>query len=140
MTCVGIVGGLELMSHHALDLSKDEVIEMTEIALRSAQRLRGEIDDILQYLRAPTLARSGRGFHLPELQSLVAEIASGLGLQAATVALQEGLEDTRLALSRQAVESIFWEILRTEEIPSAHARRRSTRVLSPGSSPGRTTV
>ncbi len=119
---VGIVGGLELMSHHALDLSKDEVTEMTEIALRAAQRLRGEIDDILQYLRAPTLARAGRGFHLPELQSLVAKIASGLELPAATVALQEGLEDTRLALSRQAVELILWEILEnSRKFHPAHA-------------------
>ena len=119
---VGIVGGLELMSHHALDLSKEDVIEMTDIALRAAQRLRGEIDDILQYLRVPTLARSGQGFPLPELQPLVAKIASGLGLQAARVALPEGLEDTRVAFSRQAVESILWEILEnSKKFHPAHA-------------------
>jgi signal transduction histidine kinase len=108
---VGIVGGLELMSHHALDLSKEDVVEMTGIALRAAQRLRGEIDDILQYLHAPALARSGGGFRLSELSPLAAGIAAGLGLEAVTVSVPEGLGETLVALSRQAVESILWEIL-----------------------------
>jgi DNA-binding response OmpR family regulator/anti-sigma regulatory factor (Ser/Thr protein kinase) len=108
---VGIVGGLELLAQHVLDLSQEEVTEMTQIALRAAQRLRGEIDDILQYLRAPAIARAGQGLPLSELQPLVAEVASGLGLEAAPVALPEALETAQVVLSRRAVESMLWEML-----------------------------
>ncbi len=107
---VGIIGGLELITAHGADLSNAEVVEFSEIALKGAQRLRGEIDDILQYLTASLLAR-GEGFRLAQLPAVVADIAAGLTLYAVTVTGHESLVDARLGLAEPGVESILWEVL-----------------------------
>ena len=108
---VAIMGGLELLTAHAADLSSAEVLEFSQIALHGAQRLRAEIDDILQYLNVPALARGGEAFRLSQLQAVVAEIAADLTLASVTVTGHESLGEARVALSRQGIESILWEVL-----------------------------
>lgn len=108
---VGIIGGLELITAHGPQLSSGEVAEFSEIALKGAQRLRAEIDDILQYLTASSLARGGGGFALAKLPSVVAEVAAGLELKAVTVTGHAGLGDARLTLAPHGIESVLWEIL-----------------------------
>jgi signal transduction histidine kinase len=108
---VGIVGGLELLAQHAPRLSSADVTHYAQIALKGAQRLRSEIDDILQYLSAPALAQGGVAFRLGDLAGMVDEIGTTLGLKSVGVSGQEELGDARTALSREGAETILWEIL-----------------------------
>jgi DNA-binding response OmpR family regulator len=108
---VGIMGGLELLAHHSEDLSSAEVAEFAQIALKGAQRLRGELEDILQYLSVPAIARAGTGFPLAQLPAVITEISHTLALENATVSGQESLGDARATLSQQGLESILWEVL-----------------------------
>jgi signal transduction histidine kinase len=119
---VGIMGGLELLAHHADDLSSGEVAEFSQIALKGAQRLRGELEDILQYLSVPAIARAGAGFPLAQLPVVVTEIGNTLGLEDLTVSGHEGLGDTQITLSQQGIESILWEVL--ENAKKFHPEQR----------------
>jgi DNA-binding response OmpR family regulator/nitrogen-specific signal transduction histidine kinase len=108
---VGIIGGLELLTQHAAGLSGAEVAKFANISLQGAQRLRGEIEDVLQYLNAPAMAKLGEGFALDQLPGVVAAIAASLQLERVSVSGEASVSGARAVLSRQAVESILWEIL-----------------------------
>jgi two-component system cell cycle response regulator len=107
----GVLNGLELLTLQASELSRAEVADFSEMAFRGAQRLHGEIEDILQYLEAPGLAQPDAGFNLSQLQPIVAEISADLGLKSVSVSGQKGLGEARVLLSQRAVELVLWEIL-----------------------------
>jgi CheY-like chemotaxis protein len=106
-----MVGSLEVMARHSSQLSSEEITDFAEMALRNVKRLHSQVEDILQYLSIPDLARSGTGFNLSQLQPMVAEIRTHLGLETVTVSGQETLGDAHVPLSPQAFELILWEIL-----------------------------
>jgi signal transduction histidine kinase len=106
-----VLCGLELLASEAPELSRAEVADFSEGAFQGAQRLRGEIEDILQYLEAPGLAQPSAGFRISQLQPMVAQISADLGLKSVTVSGQEGLDDARVVLSQQTVELMLLEIL-----------------------------
>jgi signal transduction histidine kinase len=106
-----VLGGLELLASPASELSSAEVADLLEMALQAAQRLHGEIEDILQYLEVPGLVQRGIGFNLSQLQPIVAEISADLGLKSVSVSGQEGLGEARVVLSQRPIELVLWEIL-----------------------------
>jgi two-component system cell cycle response regulator len=93
-----VLNALEILGRHVQRLSPDEIGELSKRAFSGAQRLRSEMEDVLQYLKAPTLATSGNGFELAQLEPVVQKISAELALPAVT-------------LSAQAMESLLWEIL-----------------------------
>jgi K+-sensing histidine kinase KdpD len=99
------------MAQHASTLSTDEVTEFSEMALKSVQRLHGEIEDILQYLSTRSMGKPGEGFNLSHLQSVVSRISENLELKSVPVSVQENLNDVWVLLSQRAVELVLWEIL-----------------------------
>jgi signal transduction histidine kinase len=106
-----MVTSLELLAKFGPKLPDDEIVETAEKALAGMKRLHGEIEDVLQYVSAPSLARPGEGFSLSQLQPLMAEISANLGLESVTVSGHEGLENGRILLSRQGIELALWEVL-----------------------------
>jgi signal transduction histidine kinase len=108
---LGMQGSLEILSRHAAKLTSEEVAEMSSRALRGVQRLQGQIDDIVQYLTAPSLAQPEASFNLALLPAVVTEISADLGLQQVRVSEQHELDEVRIALSQQAVELMLREIL-----------------------------
>ncbi|GAB4428319.1 MAG: response regulator [Anaerolineae bacterium] len=108
---LGMQGSLEILTRHAAKLTADEVAEISGRALRAAQRLQGQIDDIVQYLTAPGLVRPETSFDLALLPTLAVEIGADLGLQNVRVSGQQELDEAHIALSRQAVELMVREIL-----------------------------
>ncbi len=108
---VGILGSLEFLARRLPKLSQPEIQEFTEIAFISSQRLHSEIEDILQYLKAPGMAGLGTRCEMSQIPSIVDQIAKELGLTSMTVSVEEGLHDLCLVLSQRAVELILWEIL-----------------------------
>jgi CheY-like chemotaxis protein/anti-sigma regulatory factor (Ser/Thr protein kinase) len=108
-----IVSSLDFLAqHYRAELSNVEVAELFEVALKSGQRLRREIEDVLQYVRdLPVLARPGKAFSLSQLQSMLAKISTELDLEFVSVSYQQCPGDARVLLSQQAVELVLWEIL-----------------------------
>ncbi len=118
---LGMQGSLEILARHAAKMTSEEVAEMAARALRGAQRLQGQIDDIVQYLTAPSLAKAEASFNLALLPLVVSQVSADLGLKSVTVSGQQELDEAYLALSQQAVELILHEIL--ENAQKFHPRQ-----------------
>ncbi len=109
---VPILGVLEMaVDRTTWDLSSDDAVNMLSMALRGAERLYGEIEDIMQYAQMPTLAHSEGGFPLSQFEPLMAEISAGLELKAVNLHAPDDVKDAEVALPRQAIEVIAWEVL-----------------------------
>ncbi|MBI1881068.1 MAG: PAS domain-containing protein, partial [Chloroflexi bacterium] len=108
---IGMQSSLEILARHAAKLTSEEVADMSSRALQSVQRLQGQIDDIVQYLTAPSLAQAEASFNLALLPLVVNEISADLGLKQVMVINQKELDEVHIALSQQAVELIIREIL-----------------------------
>ncbi len=97
--------------------------EFVHIALKSMQRLRSQIEGVLDYLRTPDLASAGQGCRVGMLPLLVAQGCDEVGIEPAAVEMvgHEPFAEQRLALSPQAVELIVRQIL--ENARKFHPRR-----------------
>ncbi len=107
---VGMLGSLEFLVQQVENLSTSEIFEFAQMSLASVRRLHGEIEDILQYLNAPSLANT-EPFFLAELPHLLNEIAQSLAIKTLDITIDETLKDTWISLSERAVELVFWEAL-----------------------------
>src|SRR5207253_2834400 len=83
----------------------------SELALRGANRLYGELQDILQYMSAPRLAKTGSGFPLSQFMPTLSAISADLKLTSVAVTGHEDLSDVRILLTRQAFELVLREIM-----------------------------
>ncbi len=108
---VPMYSNLQYLSDHAATLSREDIKIFLQSAFKGVKRLYGEIEDIVQYLHAPTIARPGEAFSLCELDAVATHISVVAGLRAVTVSGADELIDERVVLSRQTVELILWEIL-----------------------------
>ncbi len=106
-----LIGGLELLTQYVPTMEAEQIAQFTEMSLKGAQRLHGEIETILYYLDAPALARQGSGCPLPQVTPLLARIGHELELASLKVTDFEEPSQVRLALSERGVELVFWEIL-----------------------------
>ncbi|MBN1889148.1 MAG: response regulator [Thermoflexales bacterium] len=106
-----MLNSLELQVREMADLSSAEVAELSRLALKSVTRLRDNIGDILQYLNACAMAKSGECFKLSRLEAMVDEIVTYEGLSTVNVSLQDDLTQTSLVLSERAIELILWELV-----------------------------
>lgn len=106
-----MLGSLEVLAAEAASLPPEEVREWVEVAVNGVRRLHRQIEDVLRYVDAPSLAAAGEGCSLSQLRQVVAAIAGDLALQDVRMTVQGDLEGRRLQLSRQAVELVLGEIL-----------------------------
>lgn len=102
---------VELLASRIQELSLVQLASLTDAALKGVKRLRGEIEDILHYLKAPTEAHKAENFAVNQLGTLVAQVSSGLELQSVHVSGHEQMEHVYLVLSERAVAWIVWELL-----------------------------
>jgi two-component system OmpR family sensor kinase len=91
-------------------MSGAEVEEFARTALQGIERLKSEIDDVLQYINAPVLAISGETIQLGQLPAKAAEIGAQLGVNSVEVVVPVGMDAVSLPLTPQALDTIFWEI------------------------------
>jgi CheY-like chemotaxis protein len=108
---VGLLGGLNFLVDEIAQLGDETMIEFAEMAQHSAQRLFGDIEDITRYLNTASMAQSGDGFRLADLEPLVRTICTSLGIETFLVTLPEALHDAHIVLSPESTEVILWEIL-----------------------------
>ncbi|MBN1886936.1 MAG: response regulator [Thermoflexales bacterium] len=108
---VPIYSGLQFLIAQTASLSKEAIATFLQQAFKGVERLREEIEDIVQYLHAPSLARQpGEAFQLARLPALVTHISGELALSA-SVSSEGQLDQGCLPLSQHNVELILWEIL-----------------------------
>lgn len=102
---------VDMLAKHAEDFSSEQITEIARSAVRGAQRLRDEINDVLNYMTAPNLAANDAGFQLGQLHALVSNIGAQLEMKSIAVACETCLDGTMLALSHQAIELMLWELI-----------------------------
>jgi DNA-binding response OmpR family regulator len=112
---LGMQMSLDMLVKYADQLSTAEITDIADRALRSVQRLHGQIQDILQYMDATSLVRSDAPFDLALLPPLVAAICTELGLEKYTVTEQKDLDKAYISLSPKAVELILREVLQNAQ-------------------------
>ncbi|HZD11156.1 MAG TPA: response regulator [Candidatus Binatia bacterium] len=106
-----MMNSLELLSRHADKLGPDKSADVAQRALQGTRRLQAEVDDILKYLKSPNLARVGTGLEVMELEEVIRHIGGELEIGSLAVAGTNKLFPARMRLSREAMESILWEVL-----------------------------
>ena len=107
-----IVTSVTALREDSPHLDADEM-ELADVLADSVTNLKNELEDILMYLEAPLVARTGarEGLNLARLQEWVDQFREQFDLSGLEVECQEGEESTRIRLSPQTVEWILWELL-----------------------------
>lgn len=108
---VGLSSGLEIITKHAEQLSQEEMVKLVKMAQQSLHRLQGDVEQVLHYVKTPLLAQGGDQFALRDLPPVVEKIGAAVGVPALFVAEPGALGGRQVALSRQALELIFYELL-----------------------------
>lgn len=102
---------LELLMNHASTMTPAEIIEFSQMVKDGVVRLRGAIEDILQYISVPGIASSGGNVRAAQIEVTARELGLALEIPELTVAYQQGLEHMTFALPLQALEVVLRELL-----------------------------
>ncbi len=89
---IAMHGSFTLLANYGGEMSAAEVEEFARTALAGIERLKSEIDDVLQYINAPVLALSGDTVTFDGFRMRLAEQAQQLGIQELDVNLESGIE------------------------------------------------
>ncbi|NJN92637.1 MAG: response regulator [Anaerolineales bacterium] len=111
---ISMLSGMELLAAHAKEFSIAEITQLAERAVQSTQRLRSEIDDILQHTRISVIPRPGLNeeLRLAQLQSLTVEICQDLNLNHVTFCIEPDMEESNVVtISQSAIRLVLREIL-----------------------------
>jgi two-component system cell cycle response regulator len=102
---------LELLAQSLPESVDAEMIQLLDIALHGAQRLRSEIAGIVEYLDAPRLAESGGCLRVSQLPAIIAMISADLDLRTVTTTVREDVGDPQLVLPQPAIGLALGELL-----------------------------
>ena len=106
----GVYGVVELLNASVTDMSHTEIQELSQLALVSAERLRSDVQDILNYLQAPSSARKGKNFPLLNVTEIAHGISKDLSLQPAVVRIATAVHNRSIVLSKVSFELILMEL------------------------------
>ena len=108
-----LLTSLQLLEMDA-DKMTPEMVEAMSYISQSANNLESDVEDMLKFLQAPMVVRSGElggGFCLESLDLLTSQIYQRLELNSLQVICPESLKSFHLKLSEEAMEWLLWEIL-----------------------------
>jgi two-component system, cell cycle response regulator len=108
-----ILGSLQMLVEQLPASTQQNVIlnELAHMALDGSERLHGQIEDILQYLHAPTLSGLGSEIKTGEVAEAAQKIAGDLEMQDVQVAIAAAVANEYMVLSRQALDLVLRELL-----------------------------
>jgi signal transduction histidine kinase len=113
---------LNLIKNRLDMLSPDQVKDFARSAIEGADRLANEIRSILSYIDAPLSLTVGNPMKLGDLPDMVVSVSQLLGLQHVSISLPRDLEPATVALTHDAVEMVFFELLENaRKFHPAHA-------------------
>jgi two-component system cell cycle response regulator len=128
---------LEALEEHRGTLPEEERKSIISTARRSVTRLESELRDIFRYMEALDMINPGRGrFPLAGITAAAGEIGAGLELKPINVSFEglASLDDTYLAISPQAMETVLEELL--ENARKFHPERSPTLEIKMSDTPG----
>ncbi|MBP7963212.1 MAG: response regulator [Caldilineaceae bacterium] len=118
-----MLGSLDIVSHQVA--ADPDLFELVQIAQRGAERIHGDIEEILAYLKASSVQMAEMGMPLSNLPTLVDSCAKRLGLYPIITHLPtlDGTEPTaiRIVMAPRFVELILLELLQNAR--KFHPRR-----------------
>jgi CheY-like chemotaxis protein/signal transduction histidine kinase len=118
----GIIGGLELLTKLAGELSPSEISNLAELAYRDAERLHGAVEDVLRYVHTRRFIHQYAPLLLSALEGAVAEIGRSLELSDVQVKVANGLETLSVWPAHHLLKLILTELL--ENAKKFHPQHR----------------
>lgn len=106
-----ILGGLDLFEEDVSDRPKEEILDIYRLAASSAQRLKDQLQAMLELLDAPQLAQGEEGCDVMQIPAILEELEDTLGIDDVHITIDPELEDAHLALAPVAVEIALREVL-----------------------------
>ena len=106
-----MLNSLELLNHRAEEMADAKLKEASHRAITGAERLRDEVNDILQYMHTPSLAAPGEGYQVADLTTLLPRVAHEIGIKQLQMAGIDTFDQETVPLTSRSVELIVWEIL-----------------------------
>jgi signal transduction histidine kinase len=108
---IAMHGSFTLLANYGGEMSAAEVEEFARTALAGIERLKSEIDDILQYINAPVLALSGDTMTFAEFRARLLEQLEQLEIADFALRFDDGIDGRLVPLTPQALDTIVWELL-----------------------------
>ena len=84
---------------------------MHALHFQGIERLKSEIDDILQYINAPVMALSGDTMTFAEFRVRLIEQSKQLEIKQFDLQFDQGIDAKLVPLTPQALDTIIWELL-----------------------------
>ncbi len=109
-----MLGALDLLSHDEASAGEADRREMVALALRSARKLRDDVEKVFEYLKADGLEdRDEPGCAVLDIGEIAKAVAASLLVKtpATTVAVTKRIATARLALSRRKLELVLLALL-----------------------------
>jgi CheY-like chemotaxis protein/nitrogen-specific signal transduction histidine kinase len=108
---IAMHGSFTLLASYGAELSGHEVEEFARTALIGIERLKAEIDDVLQYINVPILALSGETVFFSAFAAHVLDLGTQLGIDQIQIDVEEKVLNEELPLTPQALDAILFELL-----------------------------
>lgn len=105
------LSSLELLQRNTNRFTPTELAELAQDMYASALRLHRQVEQVLDYFRAPALAQAGEGCTLAQVLEDAEQFGAALEIAALQVTAPTEARAARLTLSRQALNVVLWEIL-----------------------------
>lgn len=102
---------LSIISNQIANLTPEEIKKMMGTAIRGADRLAEEVRNIITYLDAPLALNLGQPIKLEKLPEMVSTVAERLRVKNVVFSMPEGICDTVIGLTPDALEMILHELL-----------------------------
>ena len=104
--------GAEILAKKADKLPAEEIREIAQGLQSSSKRIQSEVDDILRFIHASSIARGQQPMIVNELTELIQQVAEELGVQHIVISLDPLLSLNKIIkLSRFAMNTIFTELM-----------------------------
>lgn len=107
---IAMHGSFTLLANYGGEMSAQEVEDFARTALNGIERLKSEIDDILQYINAPVLALSGETMTFADFRARLDGVAKQARVEHLAVHFDAGLDPLLVPLTPQALDTILWEV------------------------------
>lgn len=108
---IAMHGSFTLLASYGAELSGQEVEEFARTALIGIERLKAEIDDVLQYINVPIMALSGETVLFADFAAHVIDLARQIGIEQIEITVEEQLLDREVPLTSHALDAILFELL-----------------------------
>jgi len=106
-----LVSSVALLKSRFDQLSGDEVKELVRSSIKGVDRLATHVQEIMKYIDAPLSLNVGEPMALEKIPEMVRIICEPLRLTNVVVSLPEHLTSTVVALTYDALEIVFYELL-----------------------------